>query len=465
MRSGFAAVGFVVLSSAPIGAGPGHAPPPAAGLATRSGGDWPGFLGPHGDASVTEELPSLAWGPAGPRLVWQADAGEGYGMPAVREGRLFLFDRVDDRARLRCLAAETGEELWRSEYATDYEDDYGFSNGPRTTPVVDEERVCTFGVEGRLRCHSVVDGALLWQVDTASRFGVVKNFFGVGSSPTLEGGLLIVQVGGTPPGSGIVAFDRRTGDVRYAITDELASYSTPVFATIGERRFGFVLARGGLVGFEPASGRVDFHFPWRAAKRESVNAANAVVVGDTVFVSESYGPGGALVRVRPGGYDVIRRDGPARNGGLRAHWATPVHRAGYLYGSSGSGSGDAELRAVNLATGEVAWRVPGLGRATVLLAGSRLIVLGEFGRLIVAEASPERFHVLADADLAQAAGRRPALRAPAWNGPALARGLLYVRGRSRLFCFELIPDAAAERPAVSDASKGGAPRPRDRARS
>ena len=37
-------------------------------------------------------------------------------------------------------------------------------------------------------------------------------------------------------GSGIVAFDKKTGDVRYRITDQLASHASPVLATIEGRR-------------------------------------------------------------------------------------------------------------------------------------------------------------------------------------------------------------------------------------
>ena len=45
--------------------------------------------------------------------------------------------------------------------------------------MIDGERVYIYGVEGRLRSHRVVDGELLWEVDTFARFGVQKNFFGV----------------------------------------------------------------------------------------------------------------------------------------------------------------------------------------------------------------------------------------------------------------------------------------------
>jgi outer membrane protein assembly factor BamB len=408
-----------------------------------AGSDWSGFLGPTGDGRSSETGISTSWAKEGPPLLWQLPVGEGYAAPSVAGGRLFLFDRHGGKMRLTCVNARTGDEIWRSEYPTSYEDMYGFSNGPRAAPVIDGERVYTFGAEGRLRCHRVKDGSLVWDVDTASTFGVVQNFFGVGSSPVVEGDLLIAVIGGSPPdspgiqsgkvvgnGSGIVAFDKRTGKVRYKITDELAGYSSPIVVTIGERRWGFFFARGGLTGFDPASGKVDFHFPFRAKKLESVNASNPVVVGDTVFVTESYGPGSAVLRVRPGGYEVVRRDSSPRDQSMSCHFMTPIHHEGYLYGSSGQGSGEAELRAVEYDSGKIMWSAPGLGRATLLYVDGHLVVFTERGRLLLVEATPERYNVVAETT--------PLLQYPAWSPPVLSHGILYLRGRGRLAAFELI---------------------------
>jgi outer membrane protein assembly factor BamB len=417
-------------------------------LRTRKQGvDWPRFLGPGGDGKSPETSLKLAWGKDGPTLRWVKPVGEGYSAPSIARGRLFMFDRHGDRARLTCMNAETGEELWRQEYPTDYEDMYRFSGGPRTTPVVDDDRVYTFGVEGRLRCHNVTDGTLLWEIDTTAQYGVVQNFFGVGSTPIVEDDLLIVPVGGSPKnspgiqsgrvegnGSGIVAFDKHSGEERYRVSDELASYSSPVIVDVGRRRYGLAFLRGGLVGFEPRSGKLDFHFPWRATKLESVNASSPVVVGDKVLISESYGPGSALLRVRPGGYEVLRKD-PRRGQSLQTHWATPIHHEGTVYGCSGSGSGDAELRAIELKSGKVLWKQPGLGRVTLLLVQGHLIVLGERGRLLVVEATPESYRPVADVMLKH--GSDALIEYPAWNAPALSHGLLYLRGKTRLACLDL----------------------------
>ncbi|MCL6549156.1 MAG: NAD-dependent epimerase/dehydratase family protein, partial [Alicyclobacillus sp.] len=127
------------------------------------------------------------------------------------------------------------------------------------------------------------------------------------------------------------------------VGEELASYATPQLATIDGRRWCFVFARGGLLGLDPIQGTIDFHYPWRSRLRDSVNASTPVVVGNEVFISETYGPGSSLLRVRPGGYEVVWRDPPGRDKAMLLHWNTPIFHEGYLYGSSGRHASDAEL--------------------------------------------------------------------------------------------------------------------------
>jgi outer membrane protein assembly factor BamB len=421
-------------------------------LGSRRGGeDWPAFLGSRGDARSQERPLTTDWPEGGLPLVWQRQIGEGYSMPSVAHGRLFLFDRHGDRARLTCLNSETGEEIWRAEYDTHYVDAFQFSNGPRASPVVDGPRVYTLGAAGRLRCHGVTDGELIWDVDTTEKFGVVQNFFGVGSTPVVHGDLLIAMIGGSPPdspkidsgdvrgnGSGIVAFDKYTGEVRYAVTDELASYSTPVIVSTEHVSRGFAFARGGLVVFEPGTGEVQFEFPWRAKKMYSVNASNPVVVENTVFVTEGYGPGSALLRFGIDGYDVVWSDAKGDER-LLSHWATPVYHEGFIYGCHGQGSGEAELRAIDYRTGEVAWSQPGLGRVTLLYVDGHLLVWSEYGKLQLIEANPRKLEIKAEMDLGRrAADSAPFVEQPAWNAPILSQGLLYLRGKRQLLCFELI---------------------------
>ena len=425
------------------------------GHAESGGVDWPRFLGPAGNSKSPERGILTDWGPCGPPVVWDRPLGTGYGIGSVAGARFFQFDRYGDQARLTCLDSRTGELLWKFEYRTDYVDLLSYNNGPRSSPVVDGGLVYVFGAEGMLHCVRAEDGTPVWKVDTAERFGVVQNFFGVGSTPVVEGDLLIVMVGGSPPegqdlgrfnlhratgnGTGIVAFDKRTGKVKYTITDELASYSTPQLATIGARRWCFVFARGGLVGFDPASGEVDFHYPWRARLRDSVNASTPVVVGDEVFISEAYGPGSALLRVRPGGYELVWRDPPGRRKAMQTHWNTPIYHEGYLYGSSGRYSGQAELRCIEWNTGKVTWSKRGLRLASLLYVDGHFVCLSEDGTLRLIQAAPKEYVQVAEAVVRENPAGPKLIQRPAWAAPILSHGLLYVRGDDRLVCMRLIP--------------------------
>ncbi len=443
-----------------------------ANLGTRQTGvDWHSFLGPTGDGKSPEKGILTKWRNLSPetpglKLVWSRPLGIGYDPPTISRGRLFQFDRFGDKARLYALNSETGELLWKYEYDTDYEDLYGYNNGPRCSPIVDGNRVYTYGVEGRLTCVSADKGQEIWQVNTFKDFGVIQNFFGVGSAPVVEGDLLLVMVGGSPPesqrvapgqldrvegnGSGIVAFDKRTGKVRYKITDELASYASMKTATIGGRRWGFAFCRGGLVGFEPATGKVDFHYPWRDASLESVNASVPVVHDKQVFISETYGIGSSLLEVAPGTHKVLWKDDENKRAkAMQTHWNTPVYHAGYLYGCSGRHMSNADLRCIDWKTGKVQWKVPDLTRTSLTYIDGHFLCLAEDGMLTLFKADPEAYLEVASlALIPKPAGPRrigegstaaEVDRDPFWAAPIVSHGLLYVRGGGKLFCYELIP--------------------------
>src|SRR5262245_35724009 len=208
------------------------------------GSDWPAFLGPNHDGTSPERGILTTWPKEGLRIVWETQVGLGYPPPVVSKGRLYHFDRFGDENRLTCRNAETGKLLWKFEFATDYDDIYGYSPGPRACPVADDDRVYCLGPDGKLFCVNAVTGKEIWKADTQAAFPFHQNFFGVGSVPLVDGDLLIVPVGGSPDakgkasrpldlrvakgnGTGIVAFDKKTGQVRYKSSNELASYSSP----------------------------------------------------------------------------------------------------------------------------------------------------------------------------------------------------------------------------------------------
>ena len=356
-------------------------------------------------------------------MVWKREVGRGFAGPAVCGGRLILFHRVEDRAVVECLDIQTGKEIWQAGYATDYQDDFGFDDGPRATPTLTDGRVFTFGAEGRLSCWKMETGEALWSVDAPKEFGSRKGFFGRAVSPLVEGGVVILMPGGRE-GAGVVALEVATGKVRWQATADEASYASPTAATIQGRRIVFALTREALVALQPTNGQVIFRHSWRPRESASVSAATPLVVDDMIFLSACYGAGASLLRFKENRPEEIW----SRDDALSNHYATSVPHAGFLYGWHGRQEQGCELRCVELKTGKVRWSEAGLKAGSVILAGDELLLLTERGLLLRAPATPQGF---------KSTARVQVLPSDVRAFPALANGFLFARSKGRMVCLDL----------------------------
>jgi outer membrane protein assembly factor BamB len=414
----------------------GKAKPLSKGAVTH---DWAAFLGPSHNGVSTETALSRTLPPP---LVWELDKGTGYASPAIVGDHLVFLHRLANAEVVECVHPETGKGLWQFRYPTAFEDRYGYNNGPRSSPVIDDGRVFVTGAEGKLHCLDLVAGTVLWKRDFVADYRVRQDFFGTGSTPLVVGRLLIVNVG-APGGPSVVGFDKATGrEVWRAGKEWGPSYASPVPAMIHGKPRVFVFAggesdppSGGLMSIDPETGRVDFAFPWRSRTRESVNASCPVVFDNKVFVSASYRTGSALVEVqRDFTHKVVWT---TQDFGL--HFNTAIHRDGYLYGFDGRNEPDASLACVDTATGKVVWRetpewtetlesggrsqVLGTYRGSLLAADGQFLCLGELGHLLWMDLTPKGYKEISRAWLFAAR--------ESWGLPVLSRGLLYVAQNTR----------------------------------
>lgn len=384
--------------------------------------DWPQLLGPHRDGVSDETNIATNWGKEGPPVLWRRSVGQGWSAPVVASNRPIIFHRLNDREVVECLDARNGSAIWKSDYETDYRDDFGFDEGPRATPAIEGSRVFTFGANGVLNAWAVTNGAKLWRVNTRQKFQTDKGFFGIAASPLVEGDAVIVNVGGN--GAGIVAFAVVTGDVLWKVTDDEASYSSPVAATFGGKRRVLVLTRANLVALEPLTGKVLWRFPFRPTIHASVSAATPLVIGDRIFISGSYGAGAAMLRFGEMKPEVLWRNDDV----LSNHYATSVARDGFLFGFDGRQELKCNLRCIDAASGKVRWNEERFGAGTILCVKDQLVILTERGELIVAPASEKEFKPTARAQILGADCRAHA---------ALADGALYARDKKSLICVDL----------------------------
>lgn len=430
--------------------------------------DWTRFLGPTYNAVSTETKLLKQWSnDDGPKLVWELRKGTGYTSPAIQGKHLVFVHRMGDDELVECLHPETGEPYWSHKYPTQYRDRIGYNNGPRSSPVIDDDRVYTLGAEGKLYCLHLATGKVLWKRDLIREFDPMPTWFGYGTTPLVYGKHLIINVGAPEHknGAAVVAFDKLSGEVVWQCGDQWGqSYASPIPAKVHgrERLFVFTggekkpprgaMGPGGLLMVDPAKGKVEARYPWRSTMWQSVNATTPLVLNNQVYISATYELGAAMLNVTQNNAFEVQW----KNREFDMHWNQVFHKDGYLYGFAGRNEPDASLVCHELKTGKQIWsesitwtlkrKTKGVERtmrispyrASMLHVDGHFLCLGELGTLMWLDLTPQGHKIISRTWLFAAT--------ETWGTPVLSRGLLYITQNSvdrlndappRLLCYDL----------------------------
>ncbi len=376
-----------------------------AALATGSAlsaADWAQWRGPTRDGISTETGWTHQWGAAGPKLLWKKSLGIGCsGFTAVGD-RVYTIGNTNDTDTVFCLDAATGKELWKHSYPQPLDPNM-FEGGPGCSPAIDGPRVYTLARHGLLLC--LEEGRVVWSKHLVKDFGAKQPTWGYANSPLVLGDMLLLDVGAK--GASAVALNKLTGEIIWKAGDEPASYSSPIVITPGDNPSVAFFNAFGLVVRTARDGRELWRFPWKTSY--DVNAATPIPVGDAVFISSGYNHGAALVRAVGGKPEVVWESKAMRN-----QINSSVLWQGHVYGFD-----ESSFNCLDVQTGAVKWKKPGLGKGSLILADGKLVILSEKGQLVVARPSPEKFESLAEA---QVLGKDRC-----WVVPTLSHGRIFVK--------------------------------------
>ena len=418
--------------------------------------DWPRYNGPTDDASSPETMLLKNWGDNGPTLLWESIKGEGYASPAISKGILILFYREEGMETIEGLDAENGQRKWVYKYPVKYKDRYGYSNGPRASPVIEGNHIFCHGVTSWLTCLDLKTGKLIWKRDLRKEFEIPDYFFGKGSNPILYEEFVIINVGGSKNRC-VVGFNKKTGTTEWITKDSWgASYSSPVITKFHDIDACLVFTggesrppAGGLLVINPKNGKKLARFSWRSSRYESANAVPPIPLGgNRVFLSECYEKGSVVIEFNKDfSPSIIWTD---KN--INIHWMTPVLKDGTMYGIAGRHQQGAEAFSLDPFSGEVHWKEPifwdetindrktriGLFRGAILKLEDGFICLSELGSLLKINFSRKGWEIQNKAQLFFAPGT--------WTLPAVSNGLLYIMQNEtdritgkqpRILCFDL----------------------------
>lgn len=377
--------------------------------------DWPQYRGLNGDGISLEKGVNKNWSQKPPKLLWKTQmSDDGYAGPATFKGNVYIIDHKEANDVVRGIDINTGKDVWSYTYQDADKSNYGFT---RSTPVINEDSIYITSRLGLIGCIDLKTGNGKWGGYLEKNLNGRKPKWDFSASPFIDGNKVIV-VPGAKDGC-VVALDKTNGSILWKGGDDAAGYSTPVKAKIQGKLQYVVFSATGIGGYDATTGIPYWFVPWKT--QYNVNAAQPIVVGNSVFISSGYGRGCALVDIATDMSAKIRWENKA----IQAHFNSAVIVGGYIYGIGDPGN----LVCLEPGTGKVAWSKDGFEKGSVIVVDGVLIAQdGSSGAIAMVACNPSEYNEL---------GRFTPLGGQSWTNPIVTDGKLIVRNKTTLACFSL----------------------------
>ena len=277
--------------------------------------DWPQWLGPDRDGSSSEKV--SPW-KGELKQVWKKPVGEGNSSPIVANGMVYLHVKVKDKDTAESVLAFdalTGEPKWEQTYEKAKFTPL-FGAGPRSTPCVSAGRLFTLGNTGVLAAWEAKTGKPIWSVDLLKEYKVPNLFFGISTSPIVEGDKVIVMVG---KGMAVAAFNVSDGKLAWKAGTDAGSYSSPIATGKGDSRQLVFLTGANVLGVS-LKGDILWKFPFVDARFES--STTPVKMGE-IFIASSVKAGAVGLQLKENnGKTEVKRIW--KNPDLTCYFSTPA---------------------------------------------------------------------------------------------------------------------------------------------
>lgn len=355
--------------------------------------DWPQFGGPNRDNVATGVEIVNQWPAEGPKVLWTVPLGEGFGGAAIRDGQVYVLDRVHNQQDvLRCLDLASGKELWT--FAYDAPGSTGF-NGSRSVPTVSDKYVFICGPFGQLTCVDRSTHQQVWQTNVVAP-GAKLPPWAIAQSPLLAENLVVTaSLGGA---GGLTAFEQESGKVAWkAAGVEGVAYCSPTLLEMGGKPMILQTTSKGVLAVDVKTGKPLWNFAGYSCRAP---IPYAVRVGeDRLFLTGGYKAGSALIALKEADGKMTASQVWKIPQGSQIHQPIVVGDRIYLNGNSNESQDG--FTALDLATGKMLWKVsePALDRACLLYADGVFFMIDSGGTLHMARAGDSKLEELASAKL------------------------------------------------------------------
>jgi outer membrane protein assembly factor BamB len=370
--------------------------------------DWTKWRGPKGDGISVEK----DWSPNkldSSNILWTKNIGFGHSAIAVMGDNCYASGWKEEikgndtltLTTIYCLETKSGKEIWKYNYPSS---NRSFP-GPRSTPVIDDNKLYAISWEGKLFCINAQNGKENWVMDLTKDSLTKLDNWGYCPSPVIYKGLLLLNLNK----SGI-ALDKNTGKVIWKSQLDKSHYSSVQLVNFKGKVAGVFMAGNKLNLVDPLTGKVLLSYE---KKNQKGMNNDAMATGDgKLFISDElleFGKDSLKLVWSNDLYSSTFRTGLVLND--------------FAYQFSNNKNNDNFL-CINVKTGALAWAVDLSGFGSVVAVNDKLIIITGKGKLIIADAKTDKFNALKELQIFSFNEKSENW---CWTAPTFQDGKLYVR--------------------------------------
>jgi len=389
-------------------------------LEVASGEDWSQWRGPHRDGALNSAEAPASW-PEHLRARWKLTVGEGHASPILAADRIFVFTRQQGKEVASSVDPATGKILWQESYPAPYKmnpaaEQHG--EGPKSTPVFQDGKLFTLGINAILTCWDGGTGAVRWRKEFSKQYRQTSPLYGTAMSPVVDGGLLIAHVGGNDDGA-LTAFDAGSGEVKWQWKGDGPAYASPIVTDFSGTRQVITETQNNIVSVSASNGQLLWRIPFTTEYLQ--NIPSPLVYHDLVILS---GLEKGIFAVRPSVKDgKWSAETVWRNADIAMYMSSPVLEGDLIFGFSHYKKG--QFFCVDARTGATKWTGPPRqgDNAAVLISGGNLILLRDDAQLVIAKAGGAGFEPLRNYALGDS---------PTWAHPLILKNGVVIKDATTL---------------------------------
>ena len=290
--------------------------------------NWPGWRGPNNQGISAEKDLPLSWSKT-KNVRWKVPVpGAGVSAPVVWGRHVFLTasdGRLNDRLHVYAFDADTGKQLWHTRlFGSAPTDLYPPGGMAVPTPATDGKAVYVLFGTGELAALDF-DGRPLWIRSLAEEYGPFRNRWGMGTSPILVDGWLIVQVDHWSQ-SYLLSVDPATGANRWKADRPTAvNWSSPLAVRANGRTELVTIGTHFVRSHDAATGKE----LWRVEGTHQQCIPSPVAMDDLVFACS--GENTMAIKLPGADGDVTKSHVAWKNKKAGAFVPSPLLYEGHLY--------------------------------------------------------------------------------------------------------------------------------------